>query len=67
MRVRDASACRSPEVLDAALAAETLLDELDFDGDGNYLRPKNANYGLALGLASDLDQYNNGAYCGDTE
>jgi len=62
-----AGACTTSEVLDAALAAETLLDELDFDGDGNYLRPRNAHYSSALALASALDAYNNGLICGDTE
>ncbi|NIM51414.1 MAG: hypothetical protein GTO22_19555 [Gemmatimonadales bacterium] len=60
-----AGACTTQEVLDAALAAETLLDELDFDGTGSYLRPRDADYGYALELADYLDRYNNGEFCGD--
>ena len=47
----------------AALAAETLLDQIDFDGTGKYLRPKDALYTTALELAYTLDQYNNGLLC----
>ena len=70
-----AGACRPAGMLGGSgmtldeliLAAETLLDELDFDGGGNgaYLRPKDADYALALTLAGYLDQYNNGMYCGN--
>jgi hypothetical protein len=48
---------------DAALAAEQLLGEYDFDGTGKYLRPKGetkSDYYYALDIAELLDQYNNG-------
>jgi hypothetical protein len=53
-------------VLDAALAAETLLDEYDFNGEGAYLRSKGGtrqDYADALELADTLDSYNNGNLC----
>jgi hypothetical protein len=51
------------EALDAAFDAEALL-AIGFDGTGKHLRPKNAEYQLALDLADTLDQYNNGYLCG---
>jgi len=51
------------EAQDAALAAETLLDEHDFTGTGSYLRSKHPDYAYALELAEILDQYNNGELC----
>ncbi len=63
--------------LDAALAAEELLDKYDFNGTGDYLLSKykdrtrndgtgvwdKADYALALELATQLDLYNNGELC----
>ena len=60
-----AGACTTQDVLDAALEAENLLDGLDFNGEGSYLRPRDAEYATALELANLLDQYNNGAFCGN--
>ena len=54
-----AGATNCQEVQDTALAAEILLDEIDFVGTGKYLRPKNAEYQDALDLAYLLDEYNN--------
>jgi hypothetical protein len=53
-----AEACQ--EAQDAALDAEELLDEHNFDGTGKYLRSKHPDYAYALELAEILDQYNNG-------
>jgi hypothetical protein len=50
------------EVIDAGLAAEQLLDQIDFDGTGNYLRPRDSLYSTALDLATILDDYNNNLY-----
>lgn len=61
-----AGACTTQEVLDAALNAEELLDEYDFDGDGHdNLKKKDPDVQLAHELAQYLDEYNNGEYCGD--
>jgi hypothetical protein len=62
-----AGACTTQEVLDAALAAETLLDEYNFDGLGydGKLNKKSADAQLANELADYLDRYNNGEFCGD--
>jgi hypothetical protein len=49
--------------LDVALEAENLLVNLGFDGTGNYLRPNEPEYGRAIDLASELDEYNNGYLC----
>lgn len=51
-----------------ALQAETLLDEIDFDGTKTtaYLTSKSASYAQALYYAGILDMYNNGKYCGST-
>ena len=58
-----AESCEAAQA--AALAGETLLDELDFDGTGSYLRPKknDTTYQDALNLAYTLDEYNNGYLC----
>lgn len=63
-----AGACWTQQVLDAIVAAEQLLDQVDFDGTraSAYLTAKSSQYGAALALARYLDQYNNGLYCGDT-
>ena len=60
-----AGACTTQDVLDAALAAEELLDFYDFDGNSHTLA-KNDKDGKALAnaLATYLDDYNNGAFCG---
>jgi hypothetical protein len=61
-----AGACTTQEVLDAALQAETLLDKYDFNGNGHRkLDRKSPDIGLAGDLASYLDDYNNGEFCGD--
>ncbi len=56
-----------PAVVDAAEAAEQLLDKLNFDASGDFLSNKNkkvkADYNLALSLATTLDQYNNNVLC----
>jgi hypothetical protein len=62
-----AGACTTPEVLDAALQAETLLDKYNFDGKKlTAYAPTKADKALALSLAGYLDNYNNGMYCGST-
>ena len=59
-----AGACTTEEVLDAALAAEELLDRNNFDG--TVLLPKKSPDGPeANALALYLDMYNNGMFCGD--
>jgi hypothetical protein len=53
---------------DIALEAEALLDAYDFDAVGDFLAEKGKksdDYVRALLLADLLDQYNNGAFCGD--
>jgi hypothetical protein len=61
-----AGACTTQEVLDAALDAEELLDKYNFDGAGHDpLKKKDPDAQLANDLAEYLDQYNNGAFCGD--
>ncbi|MBW6474397.1 MAG: hypothetical protein K0B14_14825 [Anaerolineaceae bacterium] len=60
-----AGACTTPEVLAKALEAETLLDKYNFDGYGHDSLPKKSPDGtIANSLATYLDQYNNGMYCG---
>ena len=68
-----AGACRPDpatgiELGDVILQAETLLDEIDFDGVGPGIDrradPERAD--LALALAHILNEYNNGRYCGST-
>ena len=54
-------------VEEVAILAQSLLDELGFDGTGGFLRPRHADYSTALELADLLDRYNNGEYCGDFE
>ena len=62
-----AGACTTPEVLDAALQAETLLDKYNFCGKRSTAYPlTKADKALALSLAKYLDNYNNGMYCGST-
>ena len=39
--------------------AQKLLDDINFDGNGNFLRPKDALYSQAVTLAGKLDAYNN--------
>jgi hypothetical protein len=55
-------------VVDAVSYGQTLLADINFDGTGDYLRPKGqtkADYHRALELADFLDQYNNGLLCGE--
>ena len=51
-------------VVDAVNAGQTLLASINFDGSGNYLRPKDGQlYTDANNLATTLDEYNNGLLC----
>lgn len=60
-----AGACTTQDVLDTALEAETLLDTYNFDGYGHdQLKKKDPDAELANQLAEYLDEYNNGAFCG---
>jgi hypothetical protein len=64
-----AGACTTQKVLETALAAERLLDKINFDGTkptAELTSKEKADYNEALRLAGILDAYNNGAYCGDT-
>jgi hypothetical protein len=60
-----AGACTTPEVLAKALEAEILLDKVNFNGL-TYIKPdkKSSDIALANSLATYLDDYNNGMYCG---
>jgi len=49
---------------DAVADAQALLSDNDFDGTGNCLRPKDADYQEAIDLAETLDDYNNNLLCG---
>ena len=61
-----AGACTTQDVLDAALDAEQLLDQYNFDGNGHdNLRKNHPDAQLANQLAAYLDAYNNGLFCGD--
>ncbi|NPV07339.1 MAG: hypothetical protein HPY83_05160 [Anaerolineae bacterium] len=60
-----AGACVTPEVLAAALEAETLLDKYNFDGT-KAISASKADVAKANSLATYLDNYNNGMYCGST-
>ncbi|UCF85844.1 MAG: hypothetical protein JSV50_09490 [Desulfobacteraceae bacterium] len=51
------------EAASAAVEAENLLESINFDGTGNYLRPKEAEYQMALDLAATLNAYNNNMLC----
>ncbi|MBE9548424.1 MAG: hypothetical protein IMF09_03380 [Proteobacteria bacterium] len=64
----EAGAGQCTEVQLAATAADLLLSEIDFDGTGNYLkpRPKNPLRGDALMLADTFDRYNNNDLCPET-
>lgn len=59
----DAKTCSA--AFEAADAAEALLDKVNFDATGKYLRPQGAkdDYYYALDLAKLLDAYNNGLLC----
>ena len=56
------------DINDIILQAETLLDEYNFDATGVGIDKKKdkADAAYALELASILDNYNNGLYCGST-
>jgi len=64
-----AGACTTQEALDAALAAEELLDAYDFLLGYSYKKNElsKADASLANELAGYLDDYNNGMFCGDGE
>jgi hypothetical protein len=47
----------------AIAEGQALLASIGFDGTANYLRPNNAEYGLAIDLGYQLDEYNNGFLC----
>ena len=49
--------------LTAIVDADKLLDKINFNGTGTYLKGNSADRALALSLASTLDQYNNGNLC----
>ena len=49
---------------DVALDAEELLDEFNFVGEAGAMGKKDPLKDLAYSLAYDLDEYNNGEYCG---
>ena len=54
------------EVQDAVDASQELLVSLNFDGAGDYLRPKSKDkdiYSYALDLSGTLNEYNNGNLC----
>jgi hypothetical protein len=61
-----AGAC-TDDIASVVTAAQSLLDRIGFIGQGSYLpsggKPS-ADRTLALSLASQLDQYNNGDFCG---
>jgi hypothetical protein len=60
-----AGACSTQAVLDAAVDAEELLDKYNFNGYGHDTIPKKStDIALANSLATYLDNYNNGMYCG---
>ena len=64
-----AGACTTPEVLYAAMDAEMLLDEYNFDGyghDGLHKKQDADDIEYAYSLAEYIDDYNNGEFCGDT-
>ncbi len=61
-----AGACTTQDVLNAALAAETLLDEYNFNGYSSMSK-KDPRAQEANALATYLDEYNNGMYCGDSD
>ncbi len=49
----------------AATQAQILLDDINFIGTGNYLKPRpfNPDRATALDLAATLDDYNNNLLC----
>jgi len=61
------ASCRPPELATWIMDARELLFTIGFDGTGSYLPPKTDQKELraeALDLATWLDNYNNGMYCG---
>lgn len=56
---QDAGAYQCQAAADAATAGHALLDALNFNGTGSFLRPKHASYQDALNLHGILDAYNN--------
>ena len=54
----DAGTCEG-DVLPIIDQAQKLLDDINFDGNGTFLRPKDALYSQAVTLAGKLDAYNN--------
>jgi hypothetical protein len=57
----DAGTC--PASTAAISDAQALLTSIDFDGFGQFLRPKDALYTEANNLAAILDDYNNNDLC----
>lgn len=54
----------SCDLANSAIAdGQKLLDEINFDGSGAYLKSGNAKYALAVSLAGTLDKYNNNQLC----
>lgn len=60
-----AGACTTQEVLDAALEAEQLLDKYNFDGNSHTMPKRSGDAAVANQLATLLDNYNNGEFCGN--
>lgn len=54
----DAGTCEG-DVLPIIDQAQKLLDDINFNGNGNYLRPGHPLYNTAVTLAGKLDAYNN--------
>jgi hypothetical protein len=56
-----------PAVQAAVISAQSLLDQINFTGSGDYLTSKDkakaTQRAQALSLATTLDQYNNGVLC----
>jgi hypothetical protein len=58
-----AGAGQCPAATTAIASAQTLLDDINFTGTGNYKNMSAAQKTLANSLATTLDQYNNGNLC----
>ena len=56
-------ATQCPAATTAIASAQTLLDNINFTGTGNYKNMSAANKALANSLAATLDSYNNNTLC----
>jgi hypothetical protein len=54
-----AGAYVSAEAEDVAVLAQDFLANIDFDGEGSYLRSRDDGYAQALEWSKVLDDYNN--------